>query len=432
MSQLAVQSGAPLRGSVRAPGDKSISHRALLLGAMADGVSRVDNFLPAADCLATLHAVRALGVRVDDLSPTALVVHGLGLRGLREPDDVINCSRSGTTLRLLSGILAGQPYLSVLTAEPQLRRRPMARIVEPLRRMGATVLGRDGGRLPPLAIQGGALHGIDYTLPVASAQVKSALLLAGLYAEGPTLLHVPGPARDHTERMLSAMGADLNIVGHACRIAPAERLGPLDMGVPGDFSSAAYLLVAATLVPGSEVTIEGVGINPTRTGLLDALRAMGADIRVIGERNAGGEPVADLVANAAELHGTEIGGDLVVRTIDEFPILAVAATQASGETLVRDAAELRVKETDRIAITVAELQRLGAQVEARPDGFLVHGPTSLHGAAVASHGDHRQAMALVVAGLVARGETIVQDVDCIPDSFPGFEAALIRLGGLLS
>jgi 3-phosphoshikimate 1-carboxyvinyltransferase len=228
------------------------------------------------------------------------------------------------------------------------------------------------------------------------------------------------------------MGAELKVDGQACRISPAERLGPLDIAVPGDFSSAAYLLVAATLVPGSEVRIEGVGINPTRTGLLDILRAMGADIRVTGERNVGGEPVADLVACAAGLHGTEVGGDLVVRTIDEFPVLAVAATQAGGETLVRDAAELRVKETDRIATTVAELRRLGAQIEARPDGFLVHGPTPLHGTAVASHGDHRQAMALIVAGLVARGETVVHDVDCIPDSFPGFEAALIRLGGLLS
>jgi len=439
-----VQGSAPLRGRIQIPGDKSVSHRSLLLGSLADGTSRVERFLPAADCRATLGAVRALGVEVEELSPSSLILRGRGLRGLQEPDDVVDCSRSGTTMRLLAGILAGQPFPSVLSGDAQLRRRPMGRIAEPLRHMGATVLGRDGGQLPPLTIQGGALQGLDYTLPVASAQVKSALLLAGLYAGGPTSLCVPGPARDHTERMLTAMGVrleagDWGLVpgGQRLRLEPGSPLQALDLSVPGDFSSAAFVLVAASLVPGSEVLIEGTGVNPTRTGLLDVLLAMGADVVLEDERMVGGEPVADLAVRASDLYGTEVSGHLVVRAIDEFPILAVAATQAQGETVVRDAAELRVKETDRIATTVQELRRLGAEIEAQPDGFVIQGPTPLRspefidgqGAEVHSHGDHRLAMALAVAGLIARGETCVQDTDCIADSFPGFATALTKLGG---
>lgn len=469
MSQLIVQPSAPLRGRIAVAGDKSMSHRALLLGAIAEGTSRVESFLPASDCRVTVGVLRALGIEIEELDATTLIVHGQGLRGLKEPGDVLDCCRSGTTMRLLAGMLAGQPFFSVLTADAQLRRRPMARVVEPLSQMGATVLGRDGGRLPPLAIRGGNLRGLDYVLPVASAQVKSAILLAGLYADGPTSLREPGPARDHTERMLVAMGAEIQERpaggasateawvawgagderardqvkssagrrgGRDLRIAPGPRLRALDVKVPGDFSSAAFPVVAATLVSGSEITIEGVGLNPTRTGLLDALWAMGADIAVQNERLVSGEPVADLAIRASELRGVEIGGDLVVRMIDELPILAVAATQAHGETVVRDAAELRVKETDRIATTVEELRRLGARVEPRPDGFVVRGPTPLRAPAgatqadraVDSHGDHRLAMALTVAGLVAEGDTRVLDVACIADSFPGFESALAQLG----
>lgn len=440
MSRLTVRPGPPLRGRTRVPGDKSISHRALLLGAIAEGTGRVENLLPANDCLATLTAVRALGIEIEELSPTTLLVHGRGWHGLQEPDDVLNCVRSGTTLRLLAGLLAGQPFTSVLSGDPQLRRRPMGRIVEPLRLMGATVLGRDHGRWPPLAIQGGRLRGIEYSLPVASAQVKSALLLAGLYADSPTTLHLPGPARDHTERMLNAMGATVETKEAAgvqpptstVHLTPGQRLRPIDVSVPGDFSSAAFLLVAATLSPGSEVTLEAVGVNPTRTGLLDALWAMGASVTLHEERTVGGEPVADLTVRASALRGTEVGGSLVVRSIDELPILAVAATQAEGETRVRDAAELRVKETDRIATTVEELRRLGAEIEPLADGFIVRGPTRLRGTVVHSHGDHRLAMALTVAGLIAQGETTVQDTDCIADSFPGFESLLVRLGGQIS
>jgi 3-phosphoshikimate 1-carboxyvinyltransferase len=426
-TNLIIKPGGPLRGHVRVPGDKSISHRALLLGAIAEGTSRVENFLPATDCLATLRAVRALGVEVKECTPTTLIVHGHGLRSLQEPGDVLDCVRSGTTLRLLSGMLAGQPFLSILTGSAQLRQRPMGRIVEPLRRMGATVLGRDGGHRPPLALQGSDLRGIDHTLPVASAQVKSALLLAGLYADGPTTLHEPGPARDHTERMLTAMGSKLRIANGELQITPGERLQALDVTVPGDFSSAAFLIVAAALVPGSEITIEGIGVNPTRTGLLDVLRAMGADVMLYNQSTVSGEPVADLTVRASELRGTRVGGNLVVRAIDEFPILAVAATQARGETVVRDAAELRVKETDRIATMAQALRHLGAEIEPQSDGFLVHGPTPLQGNAVHSHGDHRLAMALAIAGLIAHGETVVQDAGCITDSFPGFEATLASL-----
>jgi 3-phosphoshikimate 1-carboxyvinyltransferase len=311
----------------------------------------------------------------------------------------------------------------------------MGRIADPLRRMGARVLGRDGGQRPPLAIQGGNLHGIDYALPVASAQAKSAILLAGLYARGPTTLHEPGPARDHTERILKAMGGRLEVEDGSVHIQAGTALQPLEATVPGDFSSAAFLLVAATLVPGSEVTLTGVGVNPTRTGLLEVLRTMGASVMLHNQRTVSGEPLADLTVRASELHGVEIGGDTVVRMIDEFPVFALAATQAQGETVVRDAAELRVKETDRIATTVQELSRMGARIYATPDGFVVQGPSSLHspqlvegqGAAVDSHGDHRLAMTLAVAGLIATGETRVENTACIADSFPGFEATLACL-----
>jgi 3-phosphoshikimate 1-carboxyvinyltransferase len=432
LEKLVVRRGGGLSGRVQLPGDKSISHRALILGGIADGVSRVENFLPSADCVATMSLMRALGVEIEEESPTTLVVHGRGLRGLREPDDVLDCARSGTSMRLLAGLLAGQPFLSVLSGDGQLLRRPMGRIIEPLGQMGAQVLARDGGRLPPLAIHGGSLHGIEYALPVASAQVKSALLLAGLYAEGPTTLSVPGPARDHTERMLQAMGVSISGTNRRMQVDPAERLEAVEMTVPGDMSSAAFLLVAATLVPGSEIMVQGVGVNPTRTGLLDVLAAMRADVVPQNERMVSGEPVADLAVRSAELRGAGVGGALVVRAIDEFPVLAVAATQAHGDTIVRDAAELRVKETDRIATTVEELRRMGAQIEARPDGFAVHGPTPLRGAEVHSHGDHRLGMALAVAGLVARGETLVRDTECIGDSFPGFSTTMVRLGGQLS
>jgi 3-phosphoshikimate 1-carboxyvinyltransferase len=398
---------------------------------MADGDSEIRGFLSSADCLATLDCVRALGIDVEVHHAGALTIHGSGPHGLRNPATPLNCVRSGTTMRLLAGLLAGQSFDSVLTGDPQLLRRPMRRIARPLRHMGADVTTTEGHA--PLTIRGRALHGREHTLPVASAQVKSAILLAGLYAEGPTVVRQPGPARDHTELMLTAMGADVEISGLDVTLTPnASPLRPFDLTVPGDVSSAAFLLVAALLLPGSEITVEGVGVNPTRTGFLDVLGNMGARISVDYRPRQGGEPTADVTARASDLHAVQVNGDTVVRMIDEFPLLAVAATQARGITLGRDAAELRVKETDRIAVIASELQKLGADIEPQPDGFIVRGPTPLHGAIVDSHGDHRIAMALAVAGLVASGRTTVRNVSCIADSFPGFVKTLQKIGALIT
>lgn len=428
-----------LRGSVSVPGDKSISHRALMLGALGDGPGRIEGFLPAGDCLATLDCLRKLGVEIAHAgtgAATTLEIHGRGLRGLQPPSEPLDCRRSGTTMRLLAGILAGQSFDSVLSGAPQLLRRPMRRITAPLTEMGAVIRDTDGHA--PLTIEGvERLRGGEHVLPIASAQVKSALLLAGLYAEDAVTVRQPGPARDHTERMLAAQVEPVEGYQDAvafdttfAQVRPdgIARLRPLDMIVPGDFSSAAFLMAAALLRSGSEITLVGVGVNPTRTGLLDVLRKMGADLVVHDARLQGGEPVADVTVRASVLTGTEIGGPTVVRMIDEFPILAVVATQAEGQTVVREAAELRVKETDRILTVVTELRKLGARIEPCPDGFVVEGPTRLKGTEVESHDDHRLGMALTVAGLMAEGETAVRGAEYIPDSFPGFVETLRTLG----
>jgi 3-phosphoshikimate 1-carboxyvinyltransferase len=427
MSQLIVHSSGPLGGRIQVPGDKSISHRAVMFGALADGRSRIDGFLPSGDCLATLDCLEALGVEIDRHNETALTVHGRGLQGLQKPAGPLNCVRSGTTMRLLAGILAGQPFDCTLTGDSQLLRRPMRRITEPLRAMGAEIEDADGHA--PLTIHGRSLRGVDHTLTVASAQVKSALLLAGLYADGTTVVRQPGPARDHTERLLVTMGAGISLNGLDITLTPGRVLEPNSLIVPGDISSAAFPLVAAALIEGSEVTIEGVGVNPTRTGLLGVLGEMGGRIDIENAAVHGGEPAADLTARFSSLRGVEIGGSTVVRMIDEFPILAVAATRTHGTTVVRDAAELRVKETDRIAVIVEGLRAMGARIEPQPDGFIVEGPTPLHGAEVDSGGDHRLAMALAVAGMIAEGETVVGQAECIPDSFPGFTSLIGELGG---
>jgi len=426
MSQLSVHPGASLCGHGHVPGDKSISHRALILGSLAEGVNQIRGFLPSGDCLATASCLRNLGVAIEIDDTTSLTIHGQGLYGLKAPTAPLDCVRSGTTMRLLTGVLAGQSFKSTLTGDEQLLRRPMRRLVEPLGRMGAKIEDTDGHA--PLIVTGRPLRGGVHELNVASAQVKSALLLAGLTADGPTTVCQPGPARDHTERMLAAMGADVQTLDLTVTLYPAPRLASLSLCIPGDISSAAFLLVAATLVSGSAVTLSRVGVNPTRTGLLSVLQAMGAEISIDNERIECGEPVGDLTVKASDLRGVTIEGDAVVRMIDEFPILAVAATQARGTTVVRDAKELRVKETDRIAAVVQELRRLGAQIEAHEDGFVVQGPTPLHSGVVDSHGDHRLAMALTVAGLVAGGEVVVQDVDCIEDSFPGFVEQMRAMG----
>jgi len=408
------------------PGDKSISHRALILGALAEGDSVVEGLLDAGDTRATRRVMQALGVAIEQQNG-ALIVRGRGLRGLTPSTAPLDCGHAGTAIRLLAGALAGQRFVSVLDGSAQLRRRPMRRVVEPLRQMGAQIVDTEGRA--PLRITGSTLKGVAYRMPVASAQVKSALLLAGLYANGPTVVLESGPARDHTERMLRAMGVDVETAANCCAtLVPPACLRPLSLRVPGDPSSAAFVLVAALLAGAGDVTIAGVGVNETRTGLLDILAAMGAEIDVTNPREESGEPVADLVTRRAALRGTVIEGEWVVRAIDEFPALMIAAIQAEGETEVRGAAELRVKETDRIAVMAAELRKLGAVIEERQDGFIITGPQRLRGAVVDGHDDHRVAMALVLAGLMAEGPTTVTDAACIEDSFPGFVATLRALG----
>ena len=416
---------APINATLRVPGDKSISHRAAMLGGIAEGTTRIRNFLPANDCLATLEVMRGLGVEVEYRGDEVLV-HGRGMAGLVEPARPLECGGSGTTMRLMSGLLAGQPFYSVLAGNAQLSRRPMDRVARPLREMGATILGRDGGRLAPLTIQGGNLQAISYRPPVASAQIKSAVMLAGLFALGETTVEEPTPTRDHTERMLRSMGADLAVDGGTVRVSRSH-LKAIDVDVPGDISSAAFVLAAASIVPGSRVVVEGVGVNPGRTGFLHALERMGAEVCLHNARESNGEPVADVEVSHRELRGISVSAEDVPGMIDELPLLAVVATQAQGITEVRGAAELRVKETDRIATTAAELTRMGARIEPLPDGFRVHGPTLLHGAQVSSHGDHRLAMSLSIAALAAKGVTTVEDTECADDSFPGFEAALRAL-----
>ncbi len=420
-----------IAGAVTVPGDKSISHRAALLGAVATGVTEVQGLLEGEDCLRTLAAVGALGVEVTRKGPGHYVIHGVGLEGLAEPENVIDCGNSGTTARLLLGLLAGQPFATVLTGDESLRRRPMDRVVEPLSRMGARVIGRGGGRRLPLAIAGSRpLAPIRHAGRVASAQVKSAVLLAGLWASGPVAVAEPARSRDHTERMLAAYGADLTLEGCEVTVRPGRPLTGRLVRVPGDISSAAFFLVAAALAGEGEVTVEGIGLNPTRTGILDVLRAMGADLRV-GKAAADDEPRGDVTVRPGRLGGTAIGGALVPRAIDELPVLAVAAACADGVTELTDATELRVKESDRIRALATELAKLGARIEERPDGFRITGTAGrpLRGARVSSWGDHRLAMALVVAGLAAEGPTLVEGIDCIGTSYPDFVATCRRLAG---
>jgi len=429
MTTITINRNAPLTGQCSVPGDKSISHRAVIFGSIAEGETKVRNFLDGHDCWATVNVMRALGVEIEVNNPTELVIHGRGLDGLQEPADVLDCANSGTTIRLLTGLLAGQSFASFLSGTAQLRRRPMNRIINPLRGMGADIMGRQNGNYAPIGIRPSHLRSVEYEMPMASAQVKSCILLAGMYAKGLTIIREPGPTRDHTERMLRAMGAPLDVIGHTVHCEhPTSPLRGIALTVPGDISSAAFLLVAGAIVPDSRMTIAGVGINPTRTGIVDALLQMGAQITFHNEREQAGEPVADLEVRYSDLRAATFGGPGIVTMIDELMVLAVAATQAKGRTIVRDAAELRVKETDRIASTVGELRKMGAKIEPTSDGFIIDGPTELKGAPIESQGDHRLAMAMAVAGLVAQGETTVYGSEVTADSFPGFEVTLQALG----
>jgi 3-phosphoshikimate 1-carboxyvinyltransferase len=426
VSGLEIEPVARLVGHIAVPGDKSISHRALLLGAICDGETHVTGFGRSADTEATIAAVRALGVEVDDEGPETLLVQGKGLAGLSAPDGPVDCANAGTLVRLLTGILAGQSGTFALTGDDSLSRRPMTRIAEPLGRMGARVETTDGHL--PLAIEGGRLHAIDYALPVASAQVKSAVLLAGLYADGETTVVEPAPTRDHTERMLQAAGAPVTIRPSSVTVSRPQRLSLGRLEVPGDFSSAAPFVVAATLVPGSELHVHGVNLNPRRTGLLSILGRMGARITVYNRRDVGGEPAGDLEVHTAPLVGAVVGRDEVPVAIDELPLFALAAACARGESVLRGAEELRAKESDRIDATVDALRALGVRARATDDGLRVTGvPARPRGGRIASRGDHRLAMLGAVAGLASREGVRIDDAGAVAVSFPGFFGMLDEL-----
>ncbi len=417
----------PLTGELTPPGDKSVSHRSLIIGSIASGLTEVRGFLNCEDTISTANAMRKLGV-VIEIKGSEVKIAGKGLSGLSEPEDVIDAGNSGTTTRLLTGLLSAQGFFTAVTGDKYLRARPMKRVVDPLRLMGAKITGREGGNKLPLAIQGGGLQGISYKLPVASAQVKSALLLAGLYSEGETEVIEPEPTRDHTERMLSYFGVKLRRKGNSIRISRQKEFAGRDISVPADLSSAAFFIVWALINPGSELLIRNVGLNPLRTGVIDVLRKMGGNIEITGEREVSGEPVGDILVKSSELHGAVIEGEMIPKAIDELPVIAAAACFAEGETTIRDARELRVKETDRIRAMTAELIKLGARVTEFEDGMSISGGEPLRGARCSSWGDHRIAMAAAVAATRATGETEIEGAECVSVSFPGFFDVLRRLG----
>jgi 3-phosphoshikimate 1-carboxyvinyltransferase len=418
-----------LVGEIAAAGDKSISHRALILNSLAVGHSHIRNLSPGKDCLSTITCLRALGVNITKENGKAsdILINGAGNTGLSEARDILNAGNSGTTIRLLGGILASQPFLSVITGDSSLRSRPMKRLIEPIRLMGGEIYGRNNDSLAPLVIIGKKLHGVNYTVTVPSAQIKSAILLAGLFADGDTSLQCQ-LSRDHTERLLQRMGAKLESEGRRISLAPLKTpLTAIDLHIPGDISSAAYWLVAGAIHPNARIKIIDCGINPTRTGIIDALLAMGAKLEVENQRIEGNEPVADLYIESSRLKGIEIGGDLIPRLIDEIPLLAVAACVAEGKTVIRDATELRIKESDRIGSTVNGLTRLGAKIDELPDGMIIYGGEKLRGTEVRSYGDHRIVMGLAVAGLVATGTTSIRNARAAEISNPNFWEELKKL-----
>ncbi len=428
-----IHKASPLRGEVTIPGDKSISHRSVMFGALARGTTRISGFLNGQDCLSTVDCFRRMGIRID-LSPDghSVTVAGKGMRGLTAPDGRIRLytGNSGTTTRIISGILAPQPFTSILSGDSSVNRRPMGRIISPLGRMGADIRSLSDNGCAPLEINGRPLHGTVWRSPVASAQVKSAVLCAGLYADSPTVLIEPSLSRDHTERMLASFGADITSEqkedGWHASVEPCEELYARDITVPGDISSAAYFIAAASLVPGSELLIRNTGTNPTRAGILQAARAMGADIRPVSETMQG-EPAADLLVRTASLKGTVIEGSLIPALIDELPVLAVMAAAAEGETVIRDAAELKVKESDRIATVTEGLRAMGADITPTDDGMIIRGGRPLHGALIHTYGDHRLAMSFAVAGMIAEGETLLDNAECAAVSYPAFFTDLQRL-----
>ncbi len=412
------------RGRVQVPGDKSISHRSVMFGAIAEGTTKIKGFLPGADCLATIDCFKKMGVKIETYADS-VTVHGVGLHGLKAPLETLYTGNSGTTTRLISGILAGQAFESVVSGDASIAKRPMARITKPLREMGAKI----DGDYCPLKISGGGLQGINYISPVASAQVKSAVLLAGLYAKGETVFTEPEKSRDHTERMLSAMGAEVECSGKSVKIKPTQKLNAADITVPGDISSAAFFMVLAAICPGGEITVENVGINETRTGIIDVIKAMGADISIINEKTVLGEPIADICVKHSVLSGVEIGGEIIPRLIDEIPIIAVMALFAEGKTVIKDAQELKVKESNRIKAVVTELKRCGAEITENDDGMTITGKKPLCAADFSTYGDHRMAMSLAVLAQMIEGGCTLDDADCVSVSYPDFFETLSSLKG---
>ena len=427
MDSKIISRAKPLKGEINVAADKSISHRAVIFSALARGESVIRNLLKAEDIQSTCRCIKNLGVDIVEMNGT-LVIKGGGLQGLKEPDRILDCGNSGTTMRLLTGVLAAQPFFSVLAGDHSLNQRPMRRVIEPMQLMGAELQGRQGGNYPPLAIKGKKLKGIDYLLPVASAQVKTAILLAALNAEGVTEIWEPEKSRDHSENMLAAMGASIQVDGLRIELQPGQELSAQEFVVPGDISAAAFFLVAATIVPGSELKICDIGVNPTRTGIIEVLQQMGANIKLENQRTIGGEIMADIIVTASQLKGVKIEGEIIPRLIDELPVLAVAMAVAEGESEVREAGELRIKETDRIAAICSELGKMGVAITELEDGFRIKGKEqSFQGVKVDSHGDHRIAMSLAVAGLLAEGETTIGNARAVNISFPSFWDTLEKI-----
>ncbi len=425
--ELVIEKIKKLKGNISVPGDKSISHRSLILGSIAQGETRIYNFLNSLDCLKTLECMQALGAEIELDKDNSVKIKGKGLYGLQEPKDILDVGNSGTTIRLLTGLLSGQNFYSVLNGDNSIRRRPMKRVTQPLRLMGADIWGRKDGQFAPLNVRGNKLNSLHYTLPVASAQVKTALLLAGLYTAGETVIKEPLPTRDHTERMLEIMLADIKNSPLEIKIKGGKQLKGTDIFIPGDISSAAYFVAAASMLRDSQIIIKHVGVNPTRTGIIEILNKMGAKINILNYQIKSNEPQADLKIEYSELKGMEIKEEMMPFLIDELPLIAVVATQVQGKTVVSGARELRVKETDRIKAIVSELKKMGADIEEKEDGFIVTGSSRLKGAVCESYNDHRIAMSLAVAALLAEGKTVIKNSECIDISFPGFEKTLQKL-----
>ena len=410
-------------GQIKVPGDKSISHRAVMLGSLANGVTEISGFLKGADCLSTIDCFRKMGIDID-INGENVTVHGNGLRGLKKPDEMLYTGNSGTTTRLLCGILAGQNFDTSITGDASIQKRPMGRVVQPLSMMGAKI----ENEYCPLYITGTKLHGIDYKMPVASAQVKTAIILAGLYADGETVIHEIEKSRDHTELMLSAMGADLTVDNLDITVKPTNDLTAVNVDVPSDISSAAFFLVLGAIMPNSQITVTNVGINPTRTGIINVLKDMGADITLENVHTSAGETVADITVRSSSLKGTTVGGDIIPRLIDELPIIAVAAVFANGQTVIKDAQELKVKETNRIRAVVDEFNKCGIDITETDDGMIINGGKSIHGADFKTYGDHRMAMSLTVLAQLADGESTLDDSDCACVSYPTFFDDFYKLG----